>query len=156
MIWVGMDDGTTYLTEGLTIGLISLDPTQLRILKKSGDENQRRYAHIVEPIRRQGHLLLCTLLIANMLANEALPIVLDNLVSKGWQAVIISTALIVLFGEIIPQAFCSLFGLAVGANTAWLIKIVMFVLFPIAWPISKLLFLCLGEHEGTRYKRAGD
>lgn len=132
-----------------------MDPTTLRILKKSGDERQREYARIVLPLRMRGHLLLCTLLIANMLANEALPIILDNLVSKGWQAVVLSTALIVLFGEIIPQAFCARYGLAIGARTAPLVKFVIVLLYPLAWPISKVLTWMLGDHEGTSYRRAG-
>ena len=89
---------------GLTIGLISLDSNHLRILARSGaTEQQRRYARTVEPLRRQGHLLLCTLLIVNMLANETVPLILNDMLPDGWMAVLLATALIVLFGEIIPQ-----------------------------------------------------
>ena len=90
------------LMAGLTIGLLSLDSTYLRILKTSGSERQKRYAEIVEPIRKKGHLLLSTLLITNMLANESLPIFLHDILDGGWQAVVVSTALIVLFAEYLP------------------------------------------------------
>jgi metal transporter CNNM len=66
------------LMSGLTIGLMSLDMNNLYILKLSGSPEQRRNAALVEPLRRRGHLLLCTLLIGNMLANETIPIVLDQ------------------------------------------------------------------------------
>lgn len=37
---------------------MSLDETQLRVLSVSGTEQQRRYAQKIEPIRKNGHLLL--------------------------------------------------------------------------------------------------
>jgi len=45
--------------------------------------------------------LLATLLIANALAMEALPIFLDAIFSAG-VAVVLSTILSVIFGEILP------------------------------------------------------
>ena len=45
------------------------------------------------------HLLLCTLLIGNSLAMEALPIFLDTLV-PSFVAVLISVTLILAFGEV--------------------------------------------------------
>ncbi|RKP15653.1 hypothetical protein ROZALSC1DRAFT_32026, partial [Rozella allomycis CSF55] len=53
------------LVAGLTIGLMSLDETNLRVLQRSDQPKQREYAAIIGPIRNRGHLLLCTLLIAN-------------------------------------------------------------------------------------------
>lgn len=142
------------MMSGLTIGLISLDLNNLAILKSSGTPTQRKYAAIVEPIRKNGHLLLCTLLILNMLATETLPIVLDDILGGGIAAIVVATALIVLFGEIIPQAICSKHALAIGAHSAWLVRILMFITFPISWPISKFLTWLIGDHEGVVYRRA--
>jgi metal transporter CNNM len=65
-------------------------------------------------------LLLVTLLLANVIVNETLPIVMDDVLGGGGiTAVLASTALIVVFGEIIPQSVCSRYGLAVGAFFAW-------------------------------------
>lgn len=46
------------------------------------------------------------------------------------------TAIIVL--QIIPQAVCSRYGLAVGASLAGLVKVLMFMCYGIAYPISKV------------------
>ena len=46
------------------------------------------------------HLLLCTLLIGNSLAMEALPIFLDTLV-PSYVAILISVTLILAFGEVL-------------------------------------------------------
>ncbi|RCI02468.1 cell agglutination protein Mam3, partial [Rhizopus stolonifer] len=73
----------------------------------------------------------------------------------GWQAVVISTALIVIFGEVIPQSICVRHGLAIGAKTAWMVLVLMYIMYPIAYPIAKLLDYVLGESHGTVYKKAG-
>ena len=52
---------------------------------------------------------------------------------------ILSTVLIVIFAEIIPQAFCSRNGLLFGAKTIWIIRVCMIVLAPVAWPLSFIL-----------------
>jgi hypothetical protein len=38
--------------------------------------------------------------------NESLPIFLDDVLGGGVRAVIVSTTMIVIFGEVIPQAVC--------------------------------------------------
>lgn len=55
---------------GLTLGYMSLDETQLHVLLTTGDDVQRARAKKIIPIREDGHLLLTTLLIANMITNE--------------------------------------------------------------------------------------
>eukprot|EP01018_Ginkgo_biloba_P001324 Gb_37940 [translate_table: standard] len=70
---------------------------------------------------------------------EALPIFLDSLVA-AWGAVLISVTLILMFGEILPQAICSRYGLAVGAALAPVVRVLLLVFFPVAYPISKVLF----------------
>ena len=50
-------------------------------------------------------------------------------------------------GEIVPQAICSHYGLAIGAWTAWFVRLLMIVSAPISWPISKLLDYLLGSEH---------
>ena len=52
-------------------------------------------------------------------------------------------------GEIIPQAACKSYGLAIGAWCAPLVRVLMFLVIPIGWPISKVLDYCLGEDHGV-------
>ncbi|KAJ3054938.1 hypothetical protein HK097_000295 [Rhizophlyctis rosea] len=139
---------------GLTIGLMSLDETNLSILKASGTPTEQAYAARIEPIRKKAHLLLVTLLLGNTVVNETLPVLMHEIHLEGAWAVVISTALIVVFGEIIPQAVCARHGLAVGAIFAWPVRIMMWIMFPIAWPIAKLLDFALGHKEGMIYRRA--
>jgi hypothetical protein len=44
-----------------------------------------------------------------------------------------------LFTQIIPQAICTRYGLSVGAMAAPVVRILLVVFFPVAYPISKVL-----------------
>ncbi|XP_059346652.1 metal transporter CNNM4 [Ammospiza nelsoni] len=138
---------------GLNLGLMALDPMELRIVQNCGTDKEKRYARKIEPIRRKGNYLLCSLLLGNVLVNTTLTILLDDLIGSGIGAVVASTIGIVIFGEIVPQALCSRHGLAVGANTIVVTKFFMLVTFPLSYPISKLLDCILGQEIGTVYNR---
>ncbi|XP_053548430.1 metal transporter CNNM2 isoform X1 [Bombina bombina] len=138
---------------GLNLGLMALDPMELRIVQNCGTEKERNYAKRIEPVRRQGNYLLCSLLLGNVLVNTTLTILLDDIAGSGLVAVVVSTIGIVIFGEIVPQAICSRHGLAVGANTIFLTKFFMMTTFPASFPVSKLLDCILGQEIGTVYNR---
>ncbi|XP_073696753.1 metal transporter CNNM4 isoform X2 [Garra rufa] len=138
---------------GLNLGLMALDPMELRIVQSCGTDKEKKYASKIEPIRRKGNYLLCSLLLGNVLVNTTLTILLDDLIGSGLAAVVASTIGIVIFGEIVPQALCSRHGLAVGANTIHITKFFMLLTFPLSYPISKLLDCVLGQEIGTVYNR---
>jgi metal transporter CNNM len=56
--------------------------------------------------------------------------------------------------RIIPQALCARYGLRIGALFAPLVLALMYLLFPIAYPIAMLLDAALGAGEGHTYKKA--
>ncbi len=136
------------LFSGLTLGLLGLDKTELERKIKIGNKKALK----VYSVRKKGNLLLCTLLLGNVAVNSALAIFLGNIAS-GLMGGIVATGLIVIFGEIIPQATVSRYALDVGARTAWLVKVFIFVLYPICWPLSKLLDKVLGDEMPTVWSR---
>jgi len=69
--------------------------------------------------------------------------------TSGIVGLIVSTAIITIFGEIVPQALCSRYALIVGANTTWIIYFFMLITFPISFPISAILDKVLGEEVGN-------
>ncbi|KAK4438029.1 DUF21 domain-containing protein [Sesamum alatum] len=141
------------LMSGLTLGLMSLSLVDLEVLAKSGTPKDKQHAAKILPVVKNQHLLLCTLLICNAAAMEALPIFLDSLVS-AWGAILISVTLILLFGEIIPQSVCTRYGLAIGAAVAPVVRVLVWICFPVAYPISKLLDLLLGHRHRALFRRA--
>ena len=71
------------LFSGLTLGLMSLDPQQLRIVIAGGTAGERKQAERILPIRERGNLLLCTLLLGNVAVNALLSILLADMTSGG-------------------------------------------------------------------------
>ena len=100
---------------GLTFGLLSMDETNLSIFRVSGTPTEQAYAEKIEPIRKNTHLLLVSLLLSNTVLTKTLPILFDTIHLEGWQAILCSTIVIVNFGDIIPQAVCVRYGLQIGA-----------------------------------------
>ncbi|KAK6459410.1 uncharacterized protein RJT20DRAFT_91120 [Scheffersomyces xylosifermentans] len=141
---------------GLTLGLMGQDEVYLKVIATSGEPHERKHARkVLSLIGRGKHWVLVTLLLSNVITNETLPIVLDRCLGGGWPAVVTSTASIVVFGEIIPQSICVRYGLQVGALFAPFVLVLMYIMYPIAYPIALLLDHILGEDHGTVYKKSG-
>ncbi|MCJ1402535.1 hypothetical protein MMC11_005755 [Xylographa trunciseda] len=141
---------------GLTIALMGQDEIYLEVIKTSGDGAEKHHAaKVLKLLKRGKHWVLVTLLLGNVITNETLPIVLDRSLGGGWPAVLGSTVLIVIFGEIIPQSICVRYGLPIGAWMSPPVVVLMYILSPVAWPTAKLLDYLLGEDHGTTYKKAG-
>ncbi len=132
------------LFSGLTIGFLGLDKTELERKAKLGNKKAVK----IITVRRNGNFLLVVLLLGNVLVNSILSVFLGSLFS-GLMAVLFSTALIVVFGEILPQAVFYRHALSVGYYFVPLVKFFQFILFPIAYPIGKILDYFLGEEEET-------
>lgn len=137
------------IVAGLFLGLMTLDAFELQVIKRSSlDEDERKYAAALYPIVKDRHLLLVTLLILNALAYEALPIFLDKMV-PSWLAIVLSTTLILLFGEILPSAiFIGPQQLRLGYYMVPFVKVLLVALYPIAFPCSLLLDVLVHGPEG--------
>ncbi|KFK42688.1 hypothetical protein AALP_AA1G026800 [Arabis alpina] len=140
------------IMSGLTLGLMSLGLVELEILQQSGSSSEKKQSAAILPVVKKQHQLLVTLLLCNAAAMEALPICLDK-IFHPFVAVLLSVTFVLAFGEIIPQAICSRYGLAVGANFLWLVRILMVICYPIAYPIGKVLDTVIG-HNDTLFRRA--
>ncbi|PCH34757.1 hypothetical protein WOLCODRAFT_78548 [Wolfiporia cocos MD-104 SS10] len=58
------------------------------------------------------------------------------------------------FSEIIPQSLCTRYGLYFGAKMAGVVRVLIWTLGIVAYPVAKLLELVLGPHHGIIYRRA--
>lgn len=125
---------------GLFLGLLTLDSLDLQIIQRASlDEDERLYATTLLPLLKKRHQILVTLLLMNALSYEALPIFLDALV-PGYVAVLLSVTIVMLFGEILPSGICM--GpnqLYLGYNMVPLMKFFLWLFYPIAMPLAKLL-----------------
>ncbi|SCV03746.1 LANO_0G05996g1_1 [Lachancea nothofagi CBS 11611] len=141
---------------GLTLALMGQDELYLKVISTSGSTSEQKAAlRVLKLISKGKHWVLVTLLLSNVITNETLPIVLDRCLGGGWQAVVCSTVLIVIFGEVIPQSVCVRYGLEIGAFFCPFVELLMYLMYPLAYPVSLLLDWILGEDHGTMYKKSG-
>lgn len=141
------------LAAGMTVGLLSLDSLKLKIKIEVGTPSERIAANKILPLISNHHLLLCTLLLFNALANEALPIFLDALV-PSWAAIAISVTLVLMFGEVIPSAlFTGPHQLQIASRFTGLVYFLEIIFYPIAFPLAKILDNILGHEDDDVFNR---
>merc|ERR1719258_488108 len=116
------------LFSGLTLGLMGLDVIGLQTVKNGDNKDLAQCAARIMPVREKGNQLLCTLLLGNVAVNSALSILMADL-ADGLVGFLVSTALIVIFGEILPQAACSRYALQVGSATVPVVKVLMIIFY---------------------------
>ena len=136
------------LFSGLTLGLLSLDKNELERKISLGNKEAKK----VYDVRKRGNLLLSTLLLGNVAVNSTLAIFLGNIAS-GLMAGLVATGLILIFGEIIPQATFARHALKLTAKMAWLVKIFILIMLPITWPIAWALDKALGDEMPSIYSK---
>jgi metal transporter CNNM len=136
------------LFSGLTLGFFSLNKDDLKRKAELGDWAAKK----IYRLRRDGNLLLCTLLIGNVAVNAALSIFLGSLTS-GFAAGLMATGLIVIFGEIMPQAIFARHALKLGARFTGLVRFFVIILFPVTWPIARALDKILGKEMPMVYSK---
>lgn len=141
------------LFSGLTLGLMGLDMVGLQIVSKGDNSKLAKDAEKIMPVRAKGNQLLCTLLLGNVAVNSALSILLAE-IGDGVVGFLVSTALIVIFGEILPQAACSRYALQVGAATVPIVHVLMAIFFVVTKPMSIALDCILGREVSTIHSRS--
>ena len=141
------------LFSGLTLGLMGLDPTGLEIVMNGDNAELKKAAEHIYPIRKNGNRLLCTLLLGNVAVNALLSILMAD-VAGGLAGFLVSTAVIVIFGEILPQAACSRYALQIGSRAIPIIKVIICLMLPLAAPLGWALDKLLGHELGTTYSKA--
>ncbi|KAG6391974.1 hypothetical protein SASPL_149738 [Salvia splendens] len=141
------------LTSGLSLGLLSHSKVDLEVLVKAGLPKDRKNAAKVLPLVKNECFLLCTLLIAKSLATEALPLFLDRIL-PFWFAILVSIILVVAFVEVIPQAVCTRHGLGFGAKLALFVRLLLLILSPVSYPVSKVAIQHRSDKSHTCNKRS--
>jgi len=140
------------LFSGLTLGLLGLDKIGLDIVIHGENERAAKSARIIKPLRDDGNLLLCTLLLGNVAVNSLLSILVSEMLNP-WQGILLSVTVIVLFGEIVPQALCNRYALEVGSALMPVVKILRLLFYIVAKPLAVTLDWVLGEELGTIHSK---
>jgi len=138
---------------GLTVGLMSIDELKMRLLQRTGTSDQKRAAKKLAPLLKDQHLLLTTIVFVNCVCMEVLPKLLDKFLSDT-AAIITSVTLILIFGEIVPQAACLDNPVGCGASVAWLITLLKYLCYIVTKPIAMATAYILGhEKDDVLFKK---
>lgn len=133
---------------GLNLGLFTIDKQTLKRQATLGNSQAAR----IHALREYGNQLLATLLLGNITVNTILAIYLSSLFT-GVIAGLIATAIIFLFGEIIPQAVFSRHALIFGSLASPFVYAALFIFYPVAYPIAYVLNKVLGDELPRMYSK---
>lgn len=131
---------------GLNIGLMMVRPEELKRKAAQGDT----VAQKVYKYRKNGNYLITCVLLGNVSVISILTLVLDS-VAGGVAAGIATTLLVTAFGEILPQSIFSRRGYRLTRHFFWLLDVMFVILWPIAYPVSKLLDRLIGDELPALY-----
>ena len=154
------------LASGLTMGLVSIEPFDMQIILQASESDcatdsereelrrEKSLARKIYPVITRHHQLLCTLLLLNSIANEALPLFLNQIVSP-YAAVVISVSIVLVLGEVVPSAiFTGPNQLPIAAAFSGFVWTLMYAFWVVAYPLSLVLDRLLGEEHKGRYNKA--
>lgn len=113
-------------------------------------QTTNRYAHLLNTLEMHPHRILITILIANNLANVTTA-ALSTLIMQqvfcylqwseglGFSAgIALASAMILIFGEILPKNFAKMHGERFMLSTLWMINVAYYLLYPVVKLLSML------------------
>ncbi len=141
--------GMSSICSGLNISLMSLNPKDLERKAKLGNAQAAK----VLPLRKNSHLSLASILLTNVAVISATSLVIDEKFG-GLIAGIASTLLIVIFGEVVPQALFARYALKVTALFSWMLKAMILLTYPVSKPLQLVLDALFGHNDEQLHNRS--
>lgn len=130
------------------MSLMSLDISDLERRAKHGNKRAKK----VLPLRRNMHLSLASILLTNVAVISTTSLVLEHRYN-GLIAGAASTLLIVVFGEIFPQALFMKHALKITAKLSGVLRWMIIITYPVAKPLQLLLDKLFGKHHSKLHSR---
>jgi metal transporter CNNM len=133
---------------GLNISLMSLDPADLKRKARLGNRDAAK----VLPLRQNSHLSLASILFANVAVVSATSLILEHH-TGGLIAGILSTLLIVIFGEVLPQAIFVRSALRFCAFFAPFLRITVAITYIVSKPLQFVLDRLISKENRPLHSR---
>uniref|UniRef100_A0A3Q1CH71 Metal transporter n=1 Tax=Amphiprion ocellaris TaxID=80972 RepID=A0A3Q1CH71_AMPOC len=133
----------------VNLSLLWLDPVELYVLHSCGSEEEKRAAKRLEPIRRRGNFLTCSLLFLCAVGHSVLGVLLYRALGSIVSAVFTSGVLIFFLAELAPHILCSGYGFQLAPALTWLAQVCMVLTCPLSCPLGLILDLGLRRDIST-------
>ncbi|XP_075996308.1 metal transporter CNNM3 [Genypterus blacodes] len=137
------------LLRTVNLSLLGLDPLELYVLHSCGSEEEKRAAKRLEPIRRRGNFMTCSLLFLGALGHSVLGVLLYRGLGSIVPAVFVSGFLIFFVAELVPHIVCSGYGFQMAPSLTWLAQVCMILTCPLSCPLGLILDLALRRDIST-------
>ncbi len=128
------------ISSGLNVALMSLNLAELKRKAKLGNKK----AISVLPLRKNTHLSLAAILFSNLGFASATAIVLGNHLN-GIIAGLVSTLLLVIFSELLPQALFIRRALDFCAFFSPFLKFIIIMTYPVSKPLQLIIDRLFGD-----------
>ena len=128
---------------------MSLDLADLKRKARSGNAKAKK----VLPFRKDSHLSLVSILLTNVLVISVTSLTLEHHFN-GVIAAAASTLLIVIFGEMFPQAFFLKHSLGVTAFFIPALRLMTILTYPVSKPLQKLLDALFKDEPNILHSRS--
>ncbi|TDH02400.1 hypothetical protein EPR50_G00172440 [Perca flavescens] len=133
----------------VNLSLLWLDPVELYVLHSCGSEEEKRAAKRLEPIRRRGNFLTCSLLFLCAVGHSVLGVLLYRALGSIAAAVFTSGLLIFFLAELGPHMLCSGYGFQLAPALTWLAQVCLVLTCPLSCPLGLILDLGLRRDIST-------
>ncbi len=133
---------------GLNVSVMSLNLQDLQRQAQLGNIKAQR----VLPFRKNAHLTLASILLTNVAFASASSIVLAGKMN-GFVAAAISTILLVIFGELLPQALFTRNALTICSYLVPFLKFIKIMTYPLAKPLQLVLDKWFGKEKQFLHTR---
>ncbi|XP_072310368.1 metal transporter CNNM3-like isoform X2 [Eucyclogobius newberryi] len=133
----------------LHYSLLWIDPVELYVLHSCGSEEEKRAAKRLEPVRRRGNFMACSLLFLCALGGSVLAVLLYRALGSIVSAVFTSGFLIFFIVELVPHIVCSGYGFQLVPALTWLAQVSMVLTCPLSCPLGFILDLALRRDIST-------
>ncbi len=140
--------GASAICSGLNLSLMALEVSDLQRKSRGGSKQAKR----ILPLRKNSHLSLASILLTNVAVISATSLSLEHHFN-GLIAGIIGTLLIVVFGEIFPQAIFVRQALRITAFFVPVLKFMIIITYPISKPLQLLLDALFGPEQAHLHSR---
>ncbi|XP_068190904.1 metal transporter CNNM3-like isoform X1 [Antennarius striatus] len=133
----------------VNLSLLWLDPVELYVLHSCGSEEEKRAAKRLEPVRRRGNFLTCSLLFLCVVGHSVLGVLFYRVLGSIVSAVFTSGFLIFFLAELVPHILCSGYGFQMAPALTWLAQVCMIITCPLSCPLGLILDLGLRRDIST-------
>ncbi|CAA95784.3 Metal transporter cnnm-4 [Caenorhabditis elegans] len=145
--------GLSATFSGLNLAIMSFSINDLKLIQESdSDKLMKQRAMDVMRLRRNSNFVLVTIIFGNCFCNISITLLMNYFAEfYGFGGFIfvelISTALLLIFTEILPSLIFTKNALAIASRLQYFVIFTMCITSPISYPLAMLLNIILGKEN---------